>query len=262
MDDAITNIDDANHNKENDVIEANEKEENPFASKKQKQTYKNFKYDHAKIREVLAHMILVHELPFLFTEYEVFNLLMRTVTPYYKNISREIVRKDCFSAYDIEKKKVKDLLEHVHKVSVTIDLWKSGVVICDVLQKCLVKWGIEDKDNLAYKNSLALNAKLFHVRCCAAILNLLVQDGLSKIEDIIFKVHKSVKHLAKAESRHLNFSEIGKQLKFPSKKLILDFGTRWNAIYFMLSIALEFKDVFPRYQQRDPTYTFLPNEED
>ncbi|KAF2316977.1 hypothetical protein GH714_009615 [Hevea brasiliensis] len=232
MDDAITNIDEANHNKENDVIEANEKEENPFASKKQKQTYKNFKYDHAKIREVLAHMILVHELPFLFTEYEVFNLLMRTVTPYYKKISHEIVRKDCFSAYDIEKKKVKDLLEHVHK------------------------------DNLAYKNSLALNAKLFHVRCCADILNLLVQDGLSKIEDIIFKVHKSVKHLAKAESRHLNFSEIGKQLKFPSKKLILDFGTRWNAIYFMLSIALEFKDVFPRYQQRDPTYTFLPNEED
>ncbi|KAJ6851369.1 zinc finger BED domain-containing protein RICESLEEPER 2-like [Iris pallida] len=30
----------------------------------------------------------------------------------------------------------------------------------------------------------------------------------------------------------------------------------------MLSAALEFKDVFPRYQQRDPTYIYLPSVED
>ncbi|XP_021687541.2 zinc finger BED domain-containing protein RICESLEEPER 2 [Hevea brasiliensis] len=206
---------------------------------------------------------------------------------------------------------------HVYKVSVTTDLWKLGqqvsymvvtahfvdsnwnlqkrtlnfcdvppphigVVICDVLQKCLAEWEIEDKiwivsvdnaayndatirmlkDNLAYKNSLALNGKFFHVRCCAHILNLLVQDGLSEIEDIAFNVRESVKHLTKAESRYLIFCEMAKQLKLPSKKLILDCGTRWNATYFMLSVALEFKDVFPLYQQRDPTYTFLPSEED
>ncbi|XP_073062866.1 zinc finger BED domain-containing protein RICESLEEPER 2-like isoform X6 [Primulina eburnea] len=37
---------------------------------------------------------------------------------------------------------------------------------------------------------------------------------------------------------------------------------RWNSTYFMLSTALEFKDVFPRYQQRDPTYNYLPSDED
>ncbi|XP_073046108.1 zinc finger BED domain-containing protein RICESLEEPER 4-like isoform X2 [Primulina eburnea] len=37
---------------------------------------------------------------------------------------------------------------------------------------------------------------------------------------------------------------------------------RWNATYFMLSTSLEFKDVFPRYQQRDPTYNSLPSDED
>uniref|UniRef100_A0A2C9UX67 BED-type domain-containing protein n=1 Tax=Manihot esculenta TaxID=3983 RepID=A0A2C9UX67_MANES len=37
---------------------------------------KNFKYDHTKVRGVIAHMILIHELPFGFVEYEVFNLLM------------------------------------------------------------------------------------------------------------------------------------------------------------------------------------------
>ncbi|KAG8651872.1 hypothetical protein MANES_06G032851v8 [Manihot esculenta] len=242
---------------------------------------------------------------------------MRTATPYYQKVSRATARKDCFSAYEIEKKKVKALLKDTDKVSVTTDLWKSGqhisymvvtahfvdsewklqkrtlnfcdvppphtgVVICDVLQKCLVEWGIEDKvwtisvdnasyndvavrmlkDNLAYKNSLALHGKLFHVRCCAHILNLLVQDGLSEIADIIKNVRESVKHLVASESRRLIFSEIAKQLKLPSKKLLLDCGTRWNATYFMLSAALEFKDVFLRYQQRDSSYTYLPSEDD
>ncbi|KAG6488202.1 hypothetical protein ZIOFF_056961 [Zingiber officinale] len=277
----------------------------------------NFKYGHGKIREILSHMIIVHELSFLFSEYEIFNLLKRTATPYYQKISRATVKKDCIVSYEIEKKKVMTSLKDVSRVSVTTDLWKSdqkvsymvvtchfvdsswnlqmqnlnfldvppphnGVSICDVLNKCLVEWGIENKvwlvtvdnasyndvavrmlkDNLSYKHNLPLSGKLFHVRCCAHILNLLVQDGLSEIEDIIFNVRESVKHIAASETRVNIFSEISKQLKLSSKKLVLDCCTRWNAIFCMLSAALEFKDVFPRYAARDVAYTFLPSEDD
>lgn len=58
------------------------------------------------------------------------------------------------------------------------------------------------------------------------------------------------------------FGKIVKQLKLPLRSLVLDCCTRWNAIYFMLSTALKFKDVFLRYAQRDPNYLFLPSEED
>ncbi|KAH6784339.1 hypothetical protein C2S52_009298 [Perilla frutescens var. hirtella] len=58
------------------------------------------------------------------------------------------------------------------------------------------------------------------------------------------------------------FSEIAKQLKLSSKKLVLDCCTRWNATYYMLLAALEFKDAFPRYQQRDASYTSLSSEEE
>ncbi|KAG6507127.1 hypothetical protein ZIOFF_032468 [Zingiber officinale] len=242
---------------------------------------------------------------------------MRTATPYYQKISRATVKKDCTTSYEIEKKKVMESLKDVNRVSVTTDLWKSdqkvsymivtchyvdsswnlqkrnlsfldippphnGVSICDVLNKCLVKWRIENKiwsiivdnasyndvavrmlkDNVSYKNNFPLAGKLFHVRCCAHILNLLVQDGLSEIQDIIFNVHESVKHIPASET-HVNiFSEISNQLKQSSKKLVLDCCTRWNATFCMLSTALEFKDVFPRYAARDATYTFLPSEED
>ena len=83
----------------------------------------------------------------------------------------------------------------------------------DVIFKCLMAWEIEDKvfyvsiDNASYNDSclknlkenlslsrkLVLNGDLFHVRCCTHILNLLVQDGLSKIKDIIQNVRESVK---------------------------------------------------------------------
>lgn len=49
-------------------------------------TGKKFMYDHAKVREVFSHMVLVHELPFPFGEYELFNFFMRTVTPHWEKL--------------------------------------------------------------------------------------------------------------------------------------------------------------------------------
>ncbi|XP_042422802.1 zinc finger BED domain-containing protein RICESLEEPER 2-like [Zingiber officinale] len=79
---------------------------------------------------------------------------------------------------------------------------------------------------------------------------------------ILFSMCVSVKHIAASETRVNIFSEISKQLKLSSKKLVLDCCTRWNATFCMLSAALEFKDIFPRYAARDVAYTFLPSEDD
>ncbi|KAG5564419.1 hypothetical protein RHGRI_000563 [Rhododendron griersonianum] len=144
-------------------------------------------------------------------------------------------------------------------------------------------WGIENKvasitvDNASY-NDLALNnlqgtfkllekkllfdGKLFHVRCCTHILNLMVQDGLSVIGGVIECVREAVKYLVASEPRLIQFSEIAKQLQLPSKRLILDCPTRWNSAYLMLSVALEFKDVFPRYSERDLGFAYVPSYEE
>ena len=83
-------------------------------------------YDEVKVRTVLAHLIMVHELPFKFVEYELFNYLMKTVAPQYKGISRNTARSDCMAAYEVEKKRMKNILKGVNRMGITTDLWKSG----------------------------------------------------------------------------------------------------------------------------------------
>ncbi|CAN1812875.1 Zinc finger BED domain-containing protein RICESLEEPER 2 [Linum perenne] len=158
----------------------------------------------------------------------------------------------------------------------------SGISISDALHKCLVEWDIERKiwtitvDNasnndvairtlkrtLTCMTKLPLGGDIFHVRCCAHILNIMVQFGLKEIEGVIENVRQSVKHIAISESRVNMFREVTKQLRLSGKKLILDCCTRWNSTFHMISVALELKDVFPGYAARDPWYKWLPSEEE
>lgn len=114
---------------------------------------------------------------------------------------------------------------------------RRGVDIADAIFKCIKEWGIENKifsvsvDNAYYNDrclkklkvllsrhqKLVLDGKLFHVRCCAHILNLLVQDGIGRIREIVEKVHDSVRFINQSEARLRTFSEIVQQLKLGGK---------------------------------------------
>nr|XP_027120364.1 zinc finger BED domain-containing protein RICESLEEPER 2-like [Coffea arabica] len=275
----------------------------------------NFSYDHAKVRELAAHMVLVHEYPFSMLDHVVFNKFMKAASPFYKKINRQTVKEDCVTAFMLEKRRLRNILKGANRVSITTDLWKSGqkiqymvvtghfvdsdwvlqkrvlnfcnvppphtgVIIADALSKCFLEWGIENKvstitvDNASYndvcirrvredfslRKRLSIGGKIFHVRCCAHILNLLVQDGLNQIVDVIDVVREGIKYLKNSESRLNEFAKIKKQLQLPSRKLILDCPTRWNSTYLMLASALEFRDVFPRYGDIDPGFHYVPSE--
>ena len=98
-------------------------------------------------------------------------------------------------------------------------------------------------ESLQVNRKLPLGGQLFHVRCCAHILNLLVQEGISEIGTIIENVRDSVKYISASINRMRLFAELAKQCGCGSKRLILDCTTRWNATYIMLATALEFKQV-------------------
>lgn len=93
--------------------------------------------------------------------------------------------------------------------------------------RSLVYWGIQRKvftitlDNVAandvfvglLRDHLSLNCSLvnggefLHVRCCAHILNLIVQEGLKKIDHAVDKIRECVKYVKGSQVRKQKFIE-------------------------------------------------------
>ncbi|KAK3206175.1 hypothetical protein Dsin_020221 [Dipteronia sinensis] len=104
-------------------------------------------------------------------------------------------------------------------------------------------------------SDLILNGTLFHMRCCAHILNLIVKDGLDVIGEGIERIRSSVLYWVATPKRIEKFEDTDRQLNIPySKRLVLDCPTRWNSTYFMLTTALLYKDVFACFSVREKQY--------
>ena len=72
-----------------------------------------------KMREGIAHRLMLHEHPFTMVEEEGFNLMMKRGIPQWTSVSRHTIRIDSFKVYDFEKKKLKALLKMVDRISLT-----------------------------------------------------------------------------------------------------------------------------------------------
>ncbi|KAL0413230.1 UNVERIFIED_CONTAM: hypothetical protein Sradi_1524700 [Sesamum radiatum] len=87
-----------------------------------------------------------------------------------------------------------------------------------------------------------------------------------KIEYIVITGHwideSCVEYVRRFDAKLKIFSEIVKQLKLPDKKLVDDCRTRWYSTYEMLAAVIKFKDVFPRFVDREPHYHICPSAED
>ena len=65
---------------------------------------------------------------------------------------------------------------------------------------------------------------MLHMRCAAHILNLIIQDGLSFINDGIERIRDSVIYRIGSPKKRQNFEENAQQLRVQcTKELVLDY---------------------------------------
>ncbi|KAK9724439.1 hypothetical protein RND81_05G071900 [Saponaria officinalis] len=156
-------------------------------------------------------------------------------------------------------------------------------VLADALCKSIYDWNLDCRissvtlDNYTTHNALMLilrvklpkyshilRGRFLHMRCCAHILNLIVQDGLTVIGESIERVRNSVVFWTSSLLRITTFEKSAKTYaKNCFKKLVLDCKTRWNSTYEMLKVAIMYKNVFDILSGRESDiYKCAPFKED
>ncbi|KAI5344302.1 hypothetical protein L3X38_012179 [Prunus dulcis] len=174
--------------------------------------------------------------------------------------------KYCFTSYatDPNLNGMSSLKKHIEST------WELN---CKLLETCLLHWDLKKiltitADNASsntkaidylkskmghWKNgSLVLEGKYMHVRCCAHIVNLIVRDGLKKLEKSILAIRNAVRYVRSSPQRLEEFKTCVLKEQIECKGLVvLDVPTRWNSTYLMLDAALKFEKAFVRMGEDD-----------
>lgn len=157
----------------------------------------------------------------------------------------------------------------------------TGAALAEKMTCMLKEWRIEKRvasitldnasandsmvETLKYDLDLVCNGDYFHVRCCAHILNLIVQEGLKEIDEAILKVRESVKYCKGSQSRRQKFLKCVQHVNLEgstSRGLRQDVPTRWNSTYTMLESALFFKKALLHMKATDANFVSCPNAEE
>ncbi|KAK2386813.1 zinc finger BED domain-containing protein RICESLEEPER [Trifolium repens] len=235
---------------------------------------KKWQFDDKAYRDSLARSIIRHDLPFSYAEYDAVLATNKILNPDFVPICRNTAKTDCMLVFSSEKERLKSVLASI-----------PGVELSGKLFGALKDWGIDRKifsltlDNassndsmikklkqrLNLQDALLCKGKYFHVRCCAHILNLIVQDGLKAAGDALHKIRESVKYVKASEGRLREFRKCIQKVHLDNVEggfLRLDVCTRWNATYMMLESAIRYRPAFISLSDTDKNYTICPSTEE
>ncbi|CAL0327695.1 unnamed protein product [Lupinus luteus] len=120
------------------------------------------------------------------------------------------------------------------------------------------------KEHLGLSKSLLLNGELFHVRWCAHILNLIVQDGLKVASNTLHKIRQSVKYIKVSERRTRQvFACIalvdGIDMPIGLRSHCV---TRLNFTFTMFESAINYRCAFNSFSLHDTNYMWCPLEDE
>ncbi|XP_028780610.1 zinc finger BED domain-containing protein RICESLEEPER 1-like [Neltuma alba] len=108
------------------------------------------------------------------------------------------------------------------------------------------------KRHLRSWKDLLCDGDYLQLRCCAHVLNLIVNEGIKEMKDSFEAIRSAVRYIRSSPSHSLRFKTWAEAEKINTKSLVcLDVSTRWNSTYLMLEAAMKFQKVFERMHDED-----------
>ncbi|KAK2660001.1 hypothetical protein Ddye_006534 [Dipteronia dyeriana] len=133
--------------------------------------------------------------------------------------------------------------------SITLDNASSNKSFVDIL-----------KTQLNLKKALVSDGDFLHIRCCAHIVNLIVQDSLKEIDDVVFKIRDCIRYIRGSQVRKQMFLGCCKQVSLESKMgLKQDVPTRWNSTFHMLQSAIYYRHAWYSLELSDNNFKHCPS---
>ena len=92
-----------------------------------------------------------------------------------------------------------------------------------------------------------MQGRLFHGCCVCHIINLIIQDGLSRINDQISKIREAVVYCTETHTRVQAFLSLCKTNRLNPSKLQTDIKTRWNSTYLMIDSCKKYSGIITQF---------------
>ena len=164
---------------------------------------------------------------------------------------------------------------------------QTGQAIADCLSQTLIEWKVLSKlsfitlDN-ASSNNLAVtrlkqfvtdptrnanpqltpaNSGYFHVRCLAHVINLVVKEGITKVDNAMHRLRKSFLYIHGSAGRleAFNHALVASSLNPKIRHPLKDVPTRWNASYLMIESSLPCKLAFQNLEMNNEKFQTCPS---
>ncbi|KAK1272218.1 hypothetical protein QJS04_geneDACA020942 [Acorus gramineus] len=124
----------------------------------------------------------------------------------------------------------------------------TGTVIYQAIMDIFREYNITEKilsitfDNASNNVSAILKFKEFYdCKCVCHIINLIVQDGLTHIEESLVNIRLALKFITCTPSRVQAFGDFCATRNIPPRKFPLDMHVRWNSTYIMLQSPIDWQ---------------------
>ncbi|CAG8729592.1 21076_t:CDS:2 [Dentiscutata erythropus] len=167
----------------------------------------------------------------------------------------DTIKRDIMKTYNRRKILIKEILQNAEgKISLTCDGWTSLQQLGYLLLQTITldnaisnNVAIHELANLISQDSyIQIDEELFHNRCLAYILNLIMKDGLKKIAEVIGKIRSCVKAIHSSPRRRQMFLDICESESLKPVVPLLDCNTHWNSTFLMLQSATRVTNIILR----------------